>query len=82
MDNPEVVKVAYTRHDPRQLRTIKSSKDGIGRRVNGLTSCKRFAAGLDLVYSITFPFCIQGDTMRKQWGSMENETPNSGKTPG
>ena len=82
VDNPEVVKVAYARHDLRQLGAVKNSKYGIRKKATGLTSCKRFAPGLDLAYSITFPFCIQADTMRKQWRSVENETPNSGKTLG
>ena len=44
-----------------------------------LTNSKRFASGLDLVYSTTFPFCIQSETMQKCWGSMETETPNKGR---
>ena len=66
MNNPEVVKITHTGHDPRQLRTIKNIKDGIRKTASGLTSCKRFAPGLDLAYSITFPFGIQAETMRKE----------------
>ena len=60
MDNPEVVEVGCTRHDPRELEIIKDRKVGIHKKiVSGLTNCKRFTSGLDLVYPITFPFFIQ-----------------------
>ena len=66
VNNPEAVKVTHARSDPRQLWTTKSTEDGIRKSTGGLTSCKRFALGLDLVYSITFPFCIQAEAMRKE----------------
>ena len=66
VNNPEAVKVTHTGHDTGQLWIIKDTKDGIRQIVSGLTSRKRFAPGLDLVYSITFPFCIQVETMRKE----------------
>ena len=47
-----------------------------------LTNCKRLAPGFDLAYSITFPFFIQEDTIWKEQGSIENETPNKGKILG
>ena len=82
VNNPEAVKVTYTGHNSRQLRIIKNTKGGIRKTASGLTSSKRFAPGLDLVYSITFPFSIQAETMRKEEVSVENETPNNGKTLG
>jgi len=48
----------------------------------GLTSLKRFTSGLDLVYSITSPFRIQSETIRKSRGSAEMATPNKGKILG
>ena len=66
MNNPEGMEVTHAGHDPRQLRVRKNAKHVIRRIASGLTSCKRFAPGLDLAYSITFPFCIQGDTIRKE----------------
>ena len=66
VNNPEAVKVTHTGHDTGQLWAIKNTKDEIRQIVSGLTSRKRFAPGLDLVYSITFPFCIQVETMRKE----------------
>ena len=66
VNNPEAVKVAHTGHDPKQLRTTENTEDEIMETANELTNCKRFASGLDLVYSITFPFCIQVETMRKE----------------
>ena len=79
MNNPEVVKVTHTGHNPRQLR---NAQGGIRKRASGLTSSKRFAPGLDLAYSITVPFCIQAETMQKEQRSAENETPNNGKMLG
>ena len=66
VDNSEAVKVAHAGGDPGQLWTIKDGKSGTRKTASGLTNCKRFALGLDLVYSITFPFCIQGETMRNE----------------
>ena len=66
VNNPEAVKVAHAGSDPGQLWTIKNGKCGIRKTASGLTSCRRFAPGLDLVYSITFPCFIQGETMRKE----------------
>jgi len=80
MNDPELVKVGCAGHDLRELKTIKDRKCGIGGEIaSGLTNCKRFTSGFDLVYSITFPFRIQSETMRKLRGSMETETPNNGK---
>jgi len=80
VNDPDLVKVGRAGHDPRELKTMRNRKSGIGEgTANGLTNCKRFTSGLDLVYSITFPFCIQSETMRKLRGSMEIETPNNGK---
>ena len=66
VNNPQVMKVTYTGHDPGKLRTIKNTEDDIRKTAGGLTNYKRFAPGLDLVYCITFPFCIQVETMRKK----------------
>ena len=66
LNNPEAVKVLRTGHDPGQLRTTNGAKYGTRKTVGGLTSCKRFAPGLDLAHSTTFPFCIQAETMRKE----------------
>ena len=82
MNNPKLVKVGCPGHDPGKLRAIKDYKTGSCDAGNGLTNCKRFASGLDLVYSITFPFRIQSETMRKLQGSVETETPNNGKMLG
>lgn len=83
MNNPELVKVGCTGHDPGELTAITDRKSGIREEsVSGLTSCKRFTSGLYLVYSITFPCCIHSETMRKLRGSAETETPNNGKMLG
>ena len=83
MNNSELVKVGRTGYDPRKLKIMKDHKSKIdGRISNELTNCKRFASRLDLVYSITFPFRIQSETIRKLRGSVEIETPNSGRMLG
>ena len=83
MNDPELVKVGHTRHDPRKLMSVKDCESGIYEKMaSGLTSCKRFTSGLDLVYSITFPFRIQSETIRKLGGSVETETPSKGKMLG
>ena len=67
MDNPEVMEVGRTGHDPAELEVIEDRKVGVRKETaSGLTNCKRFTSGLDLVYSITFPFCIQAETIRKE----------------
>ena len=83
MNDSELMKVGRARHDPRELKTVMGRKSGTGEELaSGLTNCKRFTSGLDLVYSITFPFRIQSDTMRKLRGSVEMETPSNGKILG
>ena len=79
MNNPEVVDVGHARHDFKELKIIKGKVGMCEETASGLTSRKRFASGLVLAYSITFPFCIQSETIQKFWGSMEIETPNKGK---
>ena len=70
MNNPEIVKVGRAGHDLRELQVVKN-RDGIRKDiVSGLTNRKRFTSGLALVYSITFPFCIQSETIRKPRGSV------------
>ena len=66
VNDPEAVKVTHPGSGPGQLWTIKNTEGGIWETTSGLTSCKRFAPGLDLVYSITFPFSIQAEDMRKE----------------
>jgi hypothetical protein len=83
MNNPELVKVGRTGHDLGELRAIKDRKSEVCKEVtSGLTNCKRFTSGLDLVYSITFPFRIQSETMWKLRRSVGAETPNRGKMLG
>ena len=83
VNDPELVKVGCAGHEPGELRTAKDRKsENSEETADGLTSCKRFASGLDLVYSITFPLCIQSETMRKLRGSTETETPTNGKMLG
>ena len=66
-----------------ELYIIERCKVGTRKETaSGLTNRKRFTSGLDLVYSITLPYCIQSEMMRKLWGSVETETPNSGKMLG
>ena len=80
MNNPECMKVGHTGHDLRELRVVRDRKSGIHREATrGLTNSRRFASGLDLVYSVTFPFCIQSEKIRKHWGSVETKTPKRGK---
>jgi hypothetical protein len=80
MNNPECMKVGRTRHDLRELRVVRDRKSGIRRETTkGLTNNRRFASGFDLVYSITFPFRIQSEKIRKHWGSVETDTPKRGK---
>ena len=80
VNNSELVKVYHPGNDPSELESIKHRKRGIrGETVSGLTNSRRFASGLDLVYSITFPLCIHSETIRKYWGFVEIETPNKGK---
>ena len=45
----------------------------------GLANRKRLASGLDLMYSIAFPFGIHSEMIRKCWGFFDTETPSSGK---
>ena len=82
MNNTEVVQVDRAGHNPRELKVVEDKVEICEETASGLTNCKRFTSGLALVYSITFPFCIQSDTMRKLGGSVETETPNSGKMLG
>lgn len=83
MNNPEPVKIGRTRHDFRELQVIRKSKGGIyGKAASGLTNWRRFTIGLDLAYSITFPFRIQSEMIRKQQGSVVIETPNKGRMLG
>jgi len=80
VDDPELVKVGRAGHDPRELTATNNRKSGLGEGTAWrLTNCKRFTSGFDLVYSITFPFRIQSETIRKLWGSVETETPNNSK---
>lgn len=80
MNNPKLVKVCHTGHDLSELKVVKNRKSRIcGKTASRLTNSKRFTSGLDLVYSITFPFCIQSEKIRKLWGSVETETPNKGR---
>jgi len=80
MNNPEFVKVGCTGHDLGELNVVRDYKNG-GREEteSRRTKCKRFTSGLDLVYSITFPFRIHSETIRKHRGFVETETPNSDK---
>ena len=83
MNNPELMKICRTGHDFRELKVIKDRQSGICEKAaSRLTNRKRFTSGLDLVYSITFPFCIQSERIRKYWGFAETETPNKGKILG
>ena len=68
VNNPEVVEVIHTRQDSTQLQVmVRNAKNRIRRKImNGLTNCKRFTSGLDLVYSTTFPFSIQEETIWKE----------------
>ena len=66
MYNPDLVKVGSAQHDLRELKVIRDGKAGVREETaSRLTSRKRFTSGLDLVYSITFPFRIQSETMQK-----------------
>ena len=83
MNNSEFVEVGCTGHNLGELKAIedcknRSHEEAASRRTN----CRRFTSGLDLVYSVTFPFRIQSETIRKHRGSVETETPNKGKTLG
>ena len=44
-----------------------------------LTSCKRFASGLDLAYCIRFPLGIQSVIISRQFESATKETPSKRK---
>ena len=66
MNDTEVVEVTRAGHNSKELQTINNTEGEFRKTASGLTSCKRFAPGLDLVYSITFPFCIQAETMTKE----------------
>lgn len=82
MDNSEVVEVGRAGHDLVELKVIEDMIRIHEETASGLTSRKRFALGLALAYSITFPFCIQSEMIRKLWGSVETETPSKGRTLG
>jgi len=84
VNNPELVEIGCARHDSGELRAIKDRKASILERPasSRLTNRNRFTSGLDLAYSITFPFCIHSETMRKHRGSVEKETPSKGKMLG
>ena len=83
MNNPKVVDVGHAGHDLRELYVIEERKVVIREEAaSGLTNHKRLTSGLDLVYSIMFPFRIQSEVIRKLGGSVETETPNKGKTFG
>ena len=63
MNNPEVVDVGHAGHDFKELKVF-GDKVGIREETaSKLTNRKRFASGLVLAYSITFPFCIQSETI-------------------
>ena len=68
MNNPAFVEVDHARYNSAQLRVaVRNAKSGIRRETaNGLTNSKRFISGLHLAYSTTFPFFIQGETIRKE----------------
>ena len=83
MNNPEFVEVGRTGHDLGELRVVRDCKNGsCEETASRRTNCKRFTSGLDLVYSVTFPFRIQSETIRKHRGFVETETPNKGKMLG
>jgi len=83
MNHPEFVKVCCTGHDLRELKAIRGCKNGSRKEtMSRPTNCKRFTSGFDLVYSVTFPFRIQSERIRKHGGSVETETPNKGKMLG
>ena len=83
MNDPEFVEVGCTGHDLGELKVVRDRKNGCrGETASRRTNCKRFTSGLDLAYSITFPFCIQSETIRKNRGFVETETPNRGKMLG
>ena len=44
-----------------------------------LTSCKRFASGLDFAYCIRFPLGIQSVRISKQFESAAKKNPNKGR---
>ena len=83
MNNPELVEVGSPGHYFRELKDVEDNECGRhGEAAGGLANCNRFTSGLDLVYSTTFPFCIQSVTMRKYRGSAETETPSRVKMLG
>jgi len=83
VNNPELVEIGRARHDLGELKAIKDREAGFRKETgSGLTNRKRFTSGFDLAYSITFPFCIHSETIRKHRGSVEKETPNKGKMLG
>ena len=83
MNNPEVVEVGRAGHDPRELKVVNNRKVGACEEIaSRFTNRKRFTSGLDLVYCITSPFSTQSETMRKNQGSVEMETPSKGKMLG
>ena len=83
MNDPKLVKVGRTGHDPGELGAINDYKTGNREETgSGLTNFKRFTSGLDLVYSMTFPFRIKPEAIRKLQGSVDTETPSNGKMLG
>ena len=66
MNDSRLVKVGHTGHDLGELKVIEDRKNRIrGGTASGLTNNRRFARGLDLVYSTRFPFFIHSETIRK-----------------
>lgn len=78
MNNPELVKVGHTRHHLRELKVVDEQEGKTQGNNSRLTSCNRFASGLDLAYCITFPLGIHSVIMRKHCESVDTETPNKG----
>ena len=81
MSDTKPVKIGYTGRNLRELKMNDEYGEPFERE-SELTNCKRFASGLDLVYSIKFPFGIHSERIRKQRGFVDVETPRRGKMLG
>ena len=78
MDELESVKICHTRCNLRELEMVDRWGDQ-GATGRGLTSCRRFALGLDLVYSFKVPLGIHSERMRNWCRSFDTKTPNRGR---
>ena len=80
MGDAQFVNVCYAGCHLRKLSVDKGVNiDPHVESMARLTKCKRFTSGFDRRYSVTLPFGIHSETIRKYGGFSDTETPNKDK---